>query len=289
MNITSKTIIILFLIIKFSGFAQTFNDTIFTKTSDTIICQITMVNNHNIFYQYPKKRRTKATHISQELVLFYQSNNPQLLKITKQDKYPKCDTCQNWLAFKSGDTAWYGITPIYIDEEEKVIGKLSLKSQNSYTLVDLADVNTLYINDVFYQSIHLSKVERMPLYENTHATKIEQEDFLYHVIIEGKLDLYRFNYFVNHDEMVLGEASLAVLFGAAIGTIVFTESYKRRFKTAYFIKKDNKNIVIPKSPEKFVAFAENYLSDHQDIVSKVKSNEFKYSDIEEIFRIYNDQ
>lgn len=107
-------------IFSFSAFvqSQSFKDTIFTKDNDTILCQITLVNEHNIFYNYKKKKWSRAADISQEQVLTNKSDNPKLLELINRPRFLKCDTCENWLAFKSGDTAYYRITPLYLNHKK---------------------------------------------------------------------------------------------------------------------------------------------------------------------------
>jgi len=56
--------------------AQNYIDTIYTKTSDTIACQITLINDNNIFSTYSLKgKNNKSTFIARDKVLQYVLNN----------------------------------------------------------------------------------------------------------------------------------------------------------------------------------------------------------------------
>ncbi len=58
----SISILPIFLASLISG--QDYTDQIITKSSDTIICRITLVNDQNIFYYYQKRKIEKAAYIS---------------------------------------------------------------------------------------------------------------------------------------------------------------------------------------------------------------------------------
>lgn len=54
--------------------AQSFEDLIITKQNDTIECNITLINESSIFYDYQKKKKTKSTYISKNEVLEFHSD-----------------------------------------------------------------------------------------------------------------------------------------------------------------------------------------------------------------------
>jgi len=69
--------------------AQTFSDSIFTKT-DTIVGKITLVNNVNIFYDYKAGKKIKSTYIALADVLTYKKDTVNIDIISKikfEDKF----------------------------------------------------------------------------------------------------------------------------------------------------------------------------------------------------------
>lgn len=67
--------------------AQNFIDTIITKKVDTIICQITLINNNNIFYNYPiKNTKTESAYISRSKVSQFILNNKDADLMTEKPK-----------------------------------------------------------------------------------------------------------------------------------------------------------------------------------------------------------
>lgn len=56
-------------------YSQDFKDKIFLNSGDTINCRITMINNTNIFYDYPKKRKFESTYVSLKEVDTWELNN----------------------------------------------------------------------------------------------------------------------------------------------------------------------------------------------------------------------
>ena len=64
-------ILFIFLLKCTLAFSQDFNDKIITLAGDTIRCQITLVNNNNIFYNIQVKRNIKNEYISLQKVKNY--------------------------------------------------------------------------------------------------------------------------------------------------------------------------------------------------------------------------
>ena len=74
----SRNAILLFFFILLNKYSlsQEYNDTVITKTGDTIYCQITLINGNNIFYSYKKnKGKEKSAYISRNDVMHYASKS----------------------------------------------------------------------------------------------------------------------------------------------------------------------------------------------------------------------
>lgn len=60
-------------------------DTILKKNGEVIICNITLVNEDNIFYEYKKKKRLKSTYVNLSEVEKHTSSNIQLVSVNNDD------------------------------------------------------------------------------------------------------------------------------------------------------------------------------------------------------------
>lgn len=60
--------------------AQVLNDWIVTKNYDTIHCNITLVNDQNIFYQYQSKKKVKNDNILKSMVIDYKATKAKILE-----------------------------------------------------------------------------------------------------------------------------------------------------------------------------------------------------------------
>jgi len=281
MNLTTKTLIFLLLFIEFSSLAQTFNDTIFTKTNDTILCQITLVNDQNIFYQYKKKRRTKAANIPLDQVLSYSSENPKLLEIINRPRFPKCDTCENWAVLHTGDTIFYDLLISFIDEEPEshkivnkhhIIQKVQIITNNSSSSFDLEDINSISWNDLEYKSISLNIDEFKSLHTISNAIHIYGESFLTHQILEGKHPLYAIS-FKRGDHI-------------PVPTPPFTAILKK-VTYRYYTIVNGKKIFIPNGEIKLEDFLRRTFASNQDIIDLLKHNTIRYHEVDKVFKLAN--
>ena len=83
-----KLIIIIFLLKCTLAFSQDFNDKLITTTGDTIRCQVTSVNNDNVFYYIIVKNKINNGGISLmyvKKIIIDKSNNPLILLKGKRD------------------------------------------------------------------------------------------------------------------------------------------------------------------------------------------------------------
>jgi hypothetical protein len=249
--------------------AQSFNDTIFTKTSDTIICQITMVNNHNIFYQYPKKRRTKAGNISRDLVLSYSSSNPKLVEIINRPKYPKCDTCNNWIVLNTEDTIYYNIKLSFINDKYKIVKGVNISTPNSITTLNIDNISAIKWDSIIYKSLKLSIANLEKLKKMAGIDQLDSKSFISSTIVEGKIPLKAFCF-----------TGTQIYY---VGTI----SVRSVLDIQYYIIKDNEIVLIPHKQKDFKQFIQENLSDHNNIIISVNKNWARYKDTIEIFEMYN--
>jgi hypothetical protein len=79
-------------------FAQNLTDTIFT-VHDTIICDITLINDQNIFYTTKHKKQIDHKYILNSEVISYKLGSDQspATKSTKSDYVIKYDTLNSWI------------------------------------------------------------------------------------------------------------------------------------------------------------------------------------------------
>ena len=69
--------------------AQENKDTIITINNDTILCQITLVNNYNIFYSYnPKRKKRISTYIPRSEVNYFAAHDKSI-KIQEEETPPE--------------------------------------------------------------------------------------------------------------------------------------------------------------------------------------------------------
>lgn len=281
MNIISKTFVLIFLFIEFSSFAQSFNDTIFTKTEDTILCQITLVNDHNIFYQYKKKRRTKAADIPRDQVLSYSSGNPNIVEIINRPMYPKCDTCENWVVLKSQDTIFYGLQITFIDEnpedfnpliDHHVIEKVQIINKNSPSNIDLTEIESIKWNQTDYYTISLTTEDLKSLHSITNAIHIYGETFLSHQTSSGEFPLYAI-IFKRGDHLPVPIPPFTA--------IVKKVTYR------YFTVVDGKKVFIPKGEVNLQSFLRNHFASKPEISDYLKIHNIKYHELDKVFEMAN--
>ncbi len=252
-----------------SSYSQSFNDTIITNEQDTIFCKITLVNDHNIFYQYKNKRRTKAGDISRDQVLSYVSCNPQIVEIINRPIYPKCDTCENWIVLKSGETIYYNIKVSFFDDQNQIAEGAYLKTRNSVTTLEINNISQIKWDGVFHNSLILSEKKRDELKKMNGLDYLNNNSFLSRTIIEGDLPLRGFYYF----------GSSIVWVGAI--------SARSIEDIQYYIIKNNELLFIPSSRKGFKTFVLEYLADNEYLVSCINNKVLDQNDIVEIFKIYN--
>lgn len=254
----------------YSAFSQAFNDTIFTKNNDTIICHITLVNDHNIFYKYKKKKRSKAADISQEEVLFFKSDNPKLLNLVNIDRFPKCDNCENFLVFTSGDTVCYNLKCSFFDENNRFIKSAYLGTPNSVTLYEIDDIEFIKWNNIDYNSIEFSERNRQKIMTYNGIQHLNYNSFLSRLVIDGGMPLYGFYFFGSS------------FYYAAVP--ITTEIHDIQYYTII----DNEIILIPKRKNEFIDFVQAYLISNNSISNRLNNKLIRYDDIEEIFKLYNE-
>lgn len=252
----------------FSAYAQSFNDTIFTKINDTILCQITMVNDHNIFFNFKKKKKIKSNYISREQVLSYESSNQKTLKIIGRTEYPKCDTCSNYIVLNSGDTIFYGIKLNYLIEDKKLINSISINS-NSYTLYGNEDILSVKWENIDYTRIILCNQDRISLYDRSKAYRLYQDDWLGYEIVEGKIPLMIFGY--------SGMRIILLPFMTQDPIISYD----------YCIKINDQYKLVPIEKKEFQSFAQQYFSDKKDLIEDIENGVLTRDNIEKILQIYN--
>lgn len=69
-----KTILIIFALISYKTDAQEMSDSIFTKEGDLLICKITEIQKHWIYYDYKGKKKIKNTYIHIDDISSYTYN-----------------------------------------------------------------------------------------------------------------------------------------------------------------------------------------------------------------------
>ncbi|OYT15096.1 MAG: hypothetical protein B7C24_14890 [Bacteroidetes bacterium 4572_77] len=74
-------IIVLILTTNISAKTQDFNDWILTKDKDSVFCNITLVNDQNIFFEYKKRKRTDHGMISKKDVVNYYSKQNKNIQL----------------------------------------------------------------------------------------------------------------------------------------------------------------------------------------------------------------
>jgi hypothetical protein len=85
--IRSITFLLLVILLSNKSNAQNFNDTIFTKNAEIIICNITLVNNYNIFYTSAKKKNKSVFIPRADVIRFTVSSKD--VAVMKEEEAPK--------------------------------------------------------------------------------------------------------------------------------------------------------------------------------------------------------
>jgi hypothetical protein len=292
------SIILVFLGTKL--FSQDLNDLIITKNLDSIKCKITLVNDENIFYKYKKKRHIKTTYISRSLILDFKGNDLKELTIKREDldRYKKCDTCQNWLVDKDGDTIFYNLVVKYMKIPSFTLSSMTeFGSERDSSLIESIayEDSTTFINYNICEVQYISWEGRnyftfKPDYRyDHHNLKYQCENFLGFYLVKNSVSLIRYssvyenvnsNIYKNTNGLIHNESSREL-----------SMSYSKSIKTTpeYCIEIDNLRIMIPKkNREKHFRIAiMEVLHKDKKLVERIKNKEFEYEDIEEIIKIYN--
>jgi len=265
MKSMSKIIIFIFIFLFTLGaFGQDLPDLIVTKEHDSIQCNITFVNNQNIFYEYKNKRRIKSDYISRELVLDFKSTklDEVSFKMLESRVFKDCDTCENFVVLFSDDTIYYNIV-IHRFEHTNHILYVSYLRPNSSTNYYAKDLKSIYWDGIEFTHISLSDKD----------IKLLRNDFLFKKFLIEWLGVY----------IIKGNASLI-----EISYITSSYPYSVPFLVKIYLLEVNKErIVVPKYEKGFVYILKTYLKDNPELIARIKNLELGFSDIEEIIQIYN--
>lgn len=265
MKLISKIIISIFIhLLTLSVFGQSLPDLIVTKEYDSILCNITFVNDQNIFYEYKKKRRIKDDHISRALVLDFQSTKLDEIsfKMLESRVFKNCDTCENFVVLLSDDTIYYNIA-IHRFEQTKHIMYISHLRPNSSTDYYPKDLKRIYWDGVEYTHVSLLDKEIDLLSDALFFKKFLRE-WLGVYLVKGNVSLIEISYITSYYPYV-----------------------KPFIEKMYLLEINKERIVVPRSEKPFVYILKTYLKDDPELVVRVVDLEFEFSDIEEIIKIYN--
>ncbi|MCF8379427.1 MAG: hypothetical protein K9H49_07610 [Bacteroidales bacterium] len=270
--------IILFISIFFLIFlsikAQEFNDTIITLAYDTIICNITFINENNVFYEYRIKKRNKSDHIAIDQTHYFTGKSKDLKEISRvesivsetvlevdKDSYVitrDSDTLYNKVCIENGDTIHYvidfGIGSPFAPPE--YIAYYSGKSSTFY-----------YANQILEYKVGEQKfvVVYIPSQADPSGNVDKNRFYFAQNILQGKVSLVRF--WVGRS--VAGgvtpfqgnSADLALLKEGAVAKKVNSANFRR--------------------------VAMYYFRDNEVLKKMIESGKYKFKDLEEITRVYN--
>lgn len=262
-------------IISFSNtlYSQSFDDLIITKSKDSIQCKITLINDCSIFYDYKNRRSTKSTYISMEDVTAYLSDAYKDEDIlSPYSTYPGCDTCSNWIILITGDTIFHNIKFKYLIEGKFHFNNFLVIDTNSIDEYTFVDLHSAYWNGINYTTFNFSERDNRLLDIKGYATHIHQKSYLGYDIVYGKIPLRDF-FYIYTEYYFVPPFTIPVLDN----------------RSGYSMIKDNQAILIPEQEELFLQRIKLYLSDNPELIKRIESKELGYENIEEIFRIYNQQ
>lgn len=274
-----KQFIILLLLLKTisTAFGQDLKDIIITNNDDTIICNITLVNDDNIFYQFKKKKNIKTSYIAKNMVLDFTSTNLKSVTVKRKEFeiYNKCDTCTNWIIDSYGDTIFYNLDVKYARKEEKLIEYVRWSDSVSSQKFTSCDIKEAYWNGIKYFSISPDL-----RYETTTSPIYNCNEFLGYYVIQDETSLIKYaSYFKSYNSNNGFSSPTATGTVSAFGTLETAPEY--------CVEIFSNIIKIPKINKHFRITMMNLLYKDSDLVSRLENKEFKYQDIEEVIKIYN--
>lgn len=241
--------------------SQNFEDLIITKNQDTIYCEITLINEYNIFYNYKKRKSIKSTYISKEKVSEFLSETFKVNNNLKHSSiYPSCDTCSNWIVLKTGDTLFQNIRLEYLLDGKYHFRDLFTNNEVSYSHYSFLELKSAVWDGIEYYPFTLSNQDHKLLY-GPLGSLTAQKKFMGYNIIEGEINLMEFWY----------------------------NGYDTKYHYAYCIVKDFHIILIPEKIDLFLQRMHDYLSDNPGLIERIENKELGYDNLEEIFRIYNQE
>lgn len=256
---------ILIFLFTLNAFGQDFDDLIITKKHDSIVCNITFVNDQNIFYEYKKKRKTKADYISRDLVLDFNSAklDDVVFKPTASSFYQKCDTCENYIVLFSNDTIYYDLE-IHRFEQSQHILQVCYLSPSSFTTYIPYNLKSMFWDGIEYTPISLTDDDLAKMRYHTFYHTAQKKHLGFYVI-KGKASLIEFSYLVN------------------------SSYYYRSFLIMKILLEiNNERIVVPMGENAFIWILRYYLKDNPELILRIENRELGYDDIEEIIKIYNE-
>ena len=258
---------ILIFLFALNAFGQDFDDLIITKKHDSILCNITFVNDQNIFYEYKKKRKTKTDHISRDLILNFNSTKIEdvTFKAVVSSFYQKCDTCENYIVLFSNDTIYYDIEIHRFEQSKHILGVCYLSS-NSYTTYIPYDLKSIYWDSIEYTPILLTDDDLVNMRYHILYHTVEKKHLGFYVV-KGKVSLIEFSYLVN-----------PILY-----------YYSPFLVKNFLIEINNERIIVPKGENALILILRKYLKDNPELILRIENRELGYDEIEEIIRIYNDE
>lgn len=189
------------LVIGSIGYCQTFSDSLFHTSGDTTICEITLVNDSNIFYSIKKKSKILNSYISLSEILRYNEivneipiQNSQVnfsfdttrnwiigLRYSLQSNYPLINNGFALSAYKNNHNIFVGVDYLYLNRSY-LRGDSFDKWENQYLGLNLGyryipNSNNHYLNFYFLFSYVIFQGEYIeyqlgPPFETIHKKLI---------------------------------------------------------------------------------------------------------------------
>lgn len=250
--------------------AQNLQDTIITKTGDTIKCEITFMNDDNIFYKYKQKRKLRSKHISKKNVYHYSSSKIEKVSFNSNSRtvYRKCDTCKNWLVTMNNDSIFYNLIPHPLCNDAYLFSHVACSDSNSVIIFEIPRIKSMMWNGFAYRHISDKDIDIKHL-PYTLQEFINRDQLMGYYRVKGKVSLIKSGYPVK-DMPLLTISSYSL-------------------KSVYFLEIDNKLVYMSRIKKEQATLLKELLKDNHDIIAQIRDEGINLFEIVKLLERYNQE
>ena len=272
-------ITILLVLVSVNTIGQDLNDLIITRSQDSIKCNITLINDQSVFYQYKNKKNIKSTYISKEQIKEMKGPNVELAKLKNVDDkyYNNCDTCNNWITLFSDDTIYYDLNIKFIKASPRLIKSFTFSTPYSSSFFYSCDIKEASWNNIYYFTFQPDL-----RFESSTSHRYLCDNFLGYYIVKDKVSLIKYTSHTRETKTNFQNLPFpnggGTIHGYYSGSLTEPD---------FCIEIDSKRFKIPKNNRQFKLAIKNLLYKDAELIEKIENRELKYDDVEEIVNIYN--